>query len=194
ITPASTTTLDLAPFVKSLLTLPPTHRAPLASIRAYKTLTTPSLRNVTSILSSSNWSPFWSLPIPLQARTVWYRLLHNKIPNRSFLYNLTLLFFPSPLCHICSTTTKSVDHFFFLCPSKAQVWLRILSSYINPLLELVPSDIPHLLHCVYRFVPVTPFRDPSLPLPALSIDQIFACTSVGIWQAHWHSIFQTAPF
>ncbi|OBZ81357.1 Transposon TX1 uncharacterized protein, partial [Choanephora cucurbitarum] len=194
ITPASTTTLDLAPFVKSLLTLPPTHRGPLASIRAYKTLTTPSLRNVTSTLSSSNWSIFWSLPIPLQARTVCYRLLHNKIPNRSFLHNLNPSSFPGPLCHICSTTTESVDHFFCLCPSKAQLWLRILSSYINSLLEVVFSDIPHLLHCVYRFVPVTPFRDPSLPLPTLSIDQIFACTSLGIWQTQWQSIFQTAPF
>ncbi|KAI8376714.1 hypothetical protein EDC96DRAFT_436035, partial [Choanephora cucurbitarum] len=140
------------------------------------------------------WKTFWSLAIPLQARTVWYRLLHRKIPCRSFLHQLIPSSFPSPLCPICSASDDTIDHFFFLCPAKASIWLTILTTYIHPLIRFVPSDVPRLLHCIYRFLPVTRIRDPSLPLSSLSQEQIFACTLLGIWQMNWRSIFDNKPF
>ncbi|KAI8364276.1 hypothetical protein EDC96DRAFT_594045 [Choanephora cucurbitarum] len=147
-----------------------------------------------TVLSPPNWSIFWSLTIPLQARTVWYRLLHKKIPCRSLVHQLIPSSFPSPLCHVCSTSEETIDHFLFLCPAKASVWMTILTTYIHPFIRFVPSDIPRLLLCIYRFLPVTRIREPSLPLSSLSQEQIFVCTLLGIWQTHWHSVFQDTPF
>ncbi|KAI8348816.1 hypothetical protein EDC96DRAFT_310161 [Choanephora cucurbitarum] len=149
--------------------------------RSYKFLT--RSRNIfpPTVLSPSNWKTYWSLAIPLQARTVWYRLLHKKIPCRSLLHQLIPSSFPSPLCHVCSTSEETIDHFLFLCPAKASVWMTILTTYIHPFIRFVPSDIPRLLLCIYRFFPVTRIRDPSLPLFSLSQEQIFACTLLGIW-------------
>ncbi|KAI8328212.1 hypothetical protein EDC96DRAFT_430093, partial [Choanephora cucurbitarum] len=88
----------------------------------------------------------------------------------------------------------TIDHFLSLCPDKASIWLTILATYIHPFIRFVPSDIPHLLHCIYCFLPITRIRDPFLPLFSLSQEQIFACTLLGIWQTHWHSVFEIKPF
>ncbi|OBZ81199.1 hypothetical protein A0J61_10752, partial [Choanephora cucurbitarum] len=160
---------------------------PASSIRSYKLLTQSSSGPSLSPLRPPQWSTFWSLPLPLQARTIWYRLLHNRISCRSILHSRIPSEFPSPLCHICSTGEDTIDHFFFLCPPKLAVWLHILTSYINPLIRFVPSDVPHILRSIFRFQHTTSLRDPSLPLSDLSQEQVFACTLQGIWQIHWQS-------
>ncbi|KAG2234440.1 hypothetical protein INT48_007188 [Thamnidium elegans] len=45
-------------------------------------------------ISASSWSRSWSYPIPLKARTTWYRLLHNRIPHRSLYTTLFLIVTP----------------------------------------------------------------------------------------------------
>ncbi|GAA5799698.1 hypothetical protein HPULCUR_005115 [Helicostylum pulchrum] len=61
-------------------------------------------------------------PIPLSARTVYYRDLHRKIPTK-FILNLRIpQQHPTPTCSICSSLAgEDFNHFLFTCPPKFQV-------------------------------------------------------------------------
>ncbi|KAF1797749.1 hypothetical protein V8B55DRAFT_1345902 [Mucor lusitanicus] len=117
---------NIRPLIRRLIqpTTPLPPQQPLNSIQAYKALVssdTPSL-NI-SPLSSSQWRLFWQLPILLQSRTVWYRLLHRKIPSKSILHHLIPNNHPSPQCPLCSSQgIEDIQHFFFTCPLKLAVW------------------------------------------------------------------------
>jgi hypothetical protein len=148
----------------------------LFSIRHYKSLLPPSIPNLPIHLDHHQWNRFWSLSIPLTARTTWYRALHHKLPTRRMLHKHNPIQFFSPTCSICCSADEDDTYFLFLCPLKLQVWSQILSLYVNSMTSYVPNDLIHILQSLLHIKPVTDFRDPSLPFPSLSTVQIFACT------------------
>lgn len=75
-------------------------------------------------LPSKSWTLFWTLPIPLKAFTVWWRLLHGFLPTKSRLHSLSPSTFLSPLCPHCQTTEEDDFHFFVGCPQKEAIWLN----------------------------------------------------------------------
>ncbi|KAI9362618.1 hypothetical protein BD770DRAFT_440574 [Pilaira anomala] len=126
--------LDLTPFSTSLRTGLVASTLPINSIKYFKVIiapTTPSL-----VFQSIKWCSFWQLKIPLHARTIWYRTLHNKLPTKSILHRFIPDTHPSPSCPLCSSsvpTDETTDHFLFLCPLKASIWTEIYHNYISPI-------------------------------------------------------------
>ncbi|RCH78236.1 hypothetical protein CU098_006547, partial [Rhizopus stolonifer] len=92
--------------------------------------------SIWSFRLSPNWKRFWSLKIPLPARNVLYRMLHNKVNNRFHLHRLMPHTVPNNFCIHCPsnliTSIDTLDHFYFLCPTKYAVWSHCFSKYINP--------------------------------------------------------------
>jgi hypothetical protein len=59
---------------------------------------------------------FWSTPMLLQARTLWYRVLSQKIPHTKYLHQIGKV--DSPVCQLCQEQEDSFTHFLVFCPTK----------------------------------------------------------------------------
>ncbi|CEP12431.1 hypothetical protein, partial, partial [Parasitella parasitica] len=188
---------NIRPLIRRLIqpTTPLPPQQPLNSIQAYKALVssdTPFL-NI-SPLSSSQWRLFWKIPILLQSRTVWYRLLHRKIPSKSNLHHLIPNTHPSPQCPLCSSQgIEDIQHFFFTCPLKLAVWQFTASTYLSHT-PLTDETLLQFLNNISHFSITEPTRSASLPFPELTVYQVFATSLLCIWQAHWRTTFDHVPF
>lgn len=171
-----------------------TSKIPLNSIKYYKQLIPINTPPNISPLSDKQWRQFWSFKIPLQARTIWYRYIHKKIPTKEILHHLIPNTHPSPHCTICThPTPETLQHFLFECPSKLSVWRFILHKYLNTIFSY-DSDLILLLNKFLTIeIDVVPGL-PSQPCSTLSNYQIFSCTLNTIWQNHWRNIFDFTPF
>lgn len=165
---------------------------PFNSIKYYKQLVSAPPTNTTTT-TTTQWRLFWNLPIPLQSRTVWYRLIHNKIPTKAILNRLIPATHLTPYCTVCSATViEDITHFFFTCPTKFSVWRSITHSYLSSS-HLSDSDIVSLLLSISSLNAADHNRSPDHPHPNLSTSQVFAVTLLCIWQAHWRFIFDLIP-
>ncbi|KAI8047090.1 hypothetical protein BDF21DRAFT_485491, partial [Thamnidium elegans] len=137
------------------------------------------------------------LEIPLPARTIWYRAIHNKIPTKSILHRLFPDKAASHNCLLCLSNAMSeetADHSLFICPPKKPIRFNIFTSYIFS--TGTPSSISAFIPTILSLSLPTHFeRDSTItPLPELNTYQIFACTLLHIWRAHWRFAFDSAPF
>jgi len=171
-------------------------RLPLNSIRYFKKITTVDPAPLTSALTlrPHQWRLLWSTSIPLTARTVWFRSIHRKLPTKSILHHFIPQDHPSPHCTVCSTSTvEDHTHFLFSCPLKLLVWREMYNSFISSA-PITDTNLVQHLNDLLQCKSISVDRDASLPFPDLSLPQLFACTLVAIWQAHWRWIFDTTPF
>ena len=194
--PITDNILDLQPFCLSIVTpsMPLSSGHFANSIRYYKSLL-PVHSNTASPLSASAWRKFWLYSIPLHARTVWFRAIHNKIPSRQLLHNIMPSVVDSSICSICSSSTAedTVSHFLFSCPSKLAVWRSVFNVYIANVSHLPSAEFVVLMQSVLLFTRPYP-RLHTTRLPELSTYQIFACCLLCIWRSHWNFVFNSRPF
>ncbi|KAI8644931.1 hypothetical protein BD408DRAFT_460973, partial [Parasitella parasitica] len=145
-------------------------------------------------LRPHQWRSLWSSAIPLSARTVWYRAIYAKLPTKSLLHFRIPHDHLTPHCIICSTFTVEDNlHFLFSYPLKLLVWRDMFQSFICS----TPFSDAILLHYLTEILfckGISVDRDTSLPFADLSLRQIFACTLLTIWQAHWRWTFNRTPF
>jgi hypothetical protein len=78
------------------------------------------------------WLTFWKADIPHQARTAWWRLLHDKIPHKVLLHRRQPGVHKTATCQICKGEDEDAFHLFVNCPEKWKVWHKALQ-------ELLPS-------------------------------------------------------
>ncbi|EPB84004.1 hypothetical protein HMPREF1544_09275 [Mucor circinelloides 1006PhL] len=171
-------------------------RIPVNGIRYFKMLTAiePSPLANACQLRPHQWRLLWSTRIPLSARTVWFRSIHHKLPTKAILHHCIPRDHPSPNCTLCSpSTAEDQHHFLFSCPLKFSVWKEMYYSFIStaPITDTIL--LQHLIDLLQCKSPSMD-RDESLPFADLSLHQLFACTLLAIWQAHWRWIFDTTPF
>jgi hypothetical protein len=188
---------NIRPLIRRLIqpVTPMPTTMPLNSIQGYKHLVSTEIPTInTSPLSPSQWRLFWKLPILLQSRTVWYRLIHRKIPSKSILHYFIPTTHPSPSCALCSTQNpEDIQHFFFTCPLKLAVWRFLANTYLSHT-PMTDDALPPFLHGIQTLSITEPTRSASLPFPELTVYQVFATSLLCIWQAHWRSIFDHVPF
>jgi hypothetical protein len=159
------------------------------TIKYYKSLL-PFSQLLAPILLSSQWKRFWSISIPLSARTVWYRCIQEKLPTKHRLHPLISDSHPSSLCSTCTLSIEEDDsHFLFSCPPKLAVWQSIFTTYIQSQPDQLLFSLSQILSFSSSFT-----RETNLPLPELDVQQIFACTLLSIWQSHWRLVFNNVPF
>ncbi|KAI8875520.1 hypothetical protein K501DRAFT_202462 [Backusella circina FSU 941] len=76
------------------------------------------------------WNDFWSSNLHHTSRNVWYRLIHNKIPNPALLNCWIPHTFRNPYCHLCYTKYHPPElpplltnnRWFFDCPFTRPIW------------------------------------------------------------------------
>ncbi|KAI9486191.1 MAG: hypothetical protein EXX96DRAFT_473877 [Benjaminiella poitrasii] len=116
---------------------------------------------------------FWSSPQYPNARTVYFRTIHGRIPTQIFLNK----FQPEvPLvCTMCGQSNDTIRHFLVDCPKKWIVWQTVLSHYFA-------SDIisPELVYGALRY----------LHLPEFITNQHAFFTIIStihwqLWNAYW---------
>ncbi|ORX57669.1 hypothetical protein DM01DRAFT_1284157 [Hesseltinella vesiculosa] len=138
-------------------------------VRQNSILANPNLngQSKNALLRPKDWLAIWSIPGSSNAITIWWRLLHGKIPSRQRLKILGLPL-QDDCCTVCPKVPESDAHFFVYCPSKKAIWSRTLPS--------AQSDEIWLN-----------LRYPS----ALDSDMKaqYARTLSEIWSVHWGNIF-----
>lgn len=86
------------------------------------------------------WSEFDLYPLDLDAKEVWYKLIHQVLTVRSLMFKLRII--NTPACALCKSDTESPDHLFVKC-SKIQSFKRHVLSWF---LVKTDFDIEDLLH------------------------------------------------
>ncbi|KAK4520348.1 peroxisomal targeting signal 2 receptor [Mucor velutinosus] len=147
-------------------------RLPLNSIRFFKKLrhNLPSSSFSLSPLQPPQWRSFWTLAIPLAARTVWYRAIYEKIPTRALLHLRIPDNHPSRRCTICpASPTEDITHALFSCPPKLLVWRYMYHTYLSASPSIYDVDLIHFLQQTLLCSSPLLDRDPSLSFNELSI-------------------------
>ncbi|KAG0812545.1 hypothetical protein G6F18_006385 [Rhizopus arrhizus] len=85
------------------------HLSP-ASPQYYKSLIPQKLPPDLVVLPPTKWKFFWRLQIPFKARTVWYRLIHKKLPTKQILNRYILPLHPTLNCQICPAESVLLNH------------------------------------------------------------------------------------
>lgn len=185
--------VSLLPFVLSITTIP-TSSSNINNLtfpKFYKRLC-PYNASVSSNrykLQPSNWRSFWALPIPLNTRTTWYRMLHLKIPSKVTLQRFLPSIFPSSLCNICEHADEDYQHFLFSCPYNYYVWETALAMHVSPFIDCSYSTFNALLH----LSPNSPYRC-SVFFHELTSFQVIAIIQQAIWRYHYKFIFEDINF
>ena len=134
--------------------------------------------------------------MPLSARTVWYRAIHRKIPSRSLLNAIMPTIVDSSICAICSSVTSAIDsrsHFLWSCHLKLAVWRSVFNRFIFNVAHLSSGAFTDILESALLFA--RPLERYYLhDFTDLSAAQIFACTLLALWRAHWNVVFYSRPF
>ncbi|KAF9918815.1 hypothetical protein BX616_005429 [Lobosporangium transversale] len=81
-------------------------------------------------LNASFWMSFWCLPLPRNARNVWWRLLIDKLPFGVHLHrympNKSLL-----ICQMCRRFPETEQHLLFSYPKKLEVWQGAMKKFVG---------------------------------------------------------------
>ena len=73
-----------------------------------------------SSLQNGVWNKLWRVKtVPRQTHLIW-RILHNRLPVRSVLFNRGVQC--SPLCCLCDQQQESINHLFMECGWSKAVW------------------------------------------------------------------------
>ncbi|KAI7899274.1 uncharacterized protein BX663DRAFT_522050, partial [Cokeromyces recurvatus] len=186
--------VDISPFLKDLgfFRSPGTPTTPFTTKKfrrmcSQSHLSSPLLPPPFSPKISFPWSQFWQLPLSHSGRNIWYRLIHKKIPHKSFLHRVMPAYFPTSTCPICSDPVESFVHFIFTCPPKLAIWQHMWYMYIDP------SDSSFSLDTLYYALHTLHVPSSSLTLVFSPLTAI-AATLEAIWLSHWASVFNDTPF
>lgn len=138
-------------------------------------------------IHASGWVQFIQNPMHPPARNLWYRLLQQKLSNKS-----TLAMIPgivdSDRCFFCNQI-ETAEHLLFSCPHKKDIWINVLPTYLSNFSSFsIHSVFKHMSQLTLdSFL----FR-PSVPL--ITIIDLLATIMYQIWKAHWRQHFDSIPF
>jgi hypothetical protein len=124
---------------------------------------------------------FWKSSMLLQARSMWYKALLQKLPTRQVIHQMGVI--ESPQCLLCPNTVEDQDHLLAKCSVRWAVWNQALAIYY-PDLSFVPSDIIASL----RLSP-----PPSSILDLKRFYTILSTIQWFIWKAYWNLVFDHHP-
>ncbi|CEP09960.1 hypothetical protein, partial, partial [Parasitella parasitica] len=134
----------------------------------------------------ANWKSFLRTPTAPPARTLWYRLLQQKLSNKSSLAMIPGIV-DSDRCVFCNQV-ETAEHLLISCPHKQDIWRPMLHMYLCNSecfsLHRVYTDLCHLTLSGYLFRP---------SINTISIVDFFSVVLYQIWRAHWRHHFDGVP-
>ncbi|KAG1534445.1 hypothetical protein G6F51_012093 [Rhizopus arrhizus] len=130
------------------------------------------------------WLKFWKLPLPLPARTTWFRLLHKAIPCKQLLHSRIPTVHSSAACIFCNFE-DDITHFFFECTFKSSLWSAALHRYF-PSLQLSTDQTQTSV--LTLSLGMADFET-SPVIPNVSVLSLLGCILHTLWSAHWNHVF-----
>ncbi|SAM06327.1 hypothetical protein [Absidia glauca] len=82
-------------------------------------------------MNAAQWKLFWTLRIPHNVRSVWWRTLHHRLSTRVYLHKIMPGKFESSCCPICLESHEDAIHLLVNCPRKLAVWRSTLEDAIQ---------------------------------------------------------------
>ncbi|KAG2178488.1 hypothetical protein INT44_001640 [Umbelopsis vinacea] len=79
-----------------------------------------------SLVPKVTWRSFWKPDTPHSARSIWWRLLHDKLPHRARMHKWAPMKYTSPLCSLCNASIEADFHLIVDCKFKRVAWMRAL--------------------------------------------------------------------
>ncbi|CEP17053.1 hypothetical protein [Parasitella parasitica] len=136
-------------------------------------------------LRPASWRLFWSLELPVKAFTPWWRMLHDRISHRSWLYRIVLEKVESPFCALCGVGEEDLYHFVVGCPLKADSWRDVMSLLSRQ--DLLPTSL-----AVWTTLSSLCFLD----MVDLDDDVLVALGAgfVTLWKYHWRCVIDAEPW
>ncbi|SAL96775.1 hypothetical protein [Absidia glauca] len=123
---------------------------------------------------------FWSAPMDPRSRTVWYKILSNKLPLQHLLAKMHP---KDPRCVLCQAP-EDAAHFIYLCPKKLLVWESVLATHLPMLFLQLQNYLDFLLH----------LRHPPGHFPLRRTLTLFSVIINNIWRSHWNFKINDVPF
>ncbi|SAM07640.1 hypothetical protein [Absidia glauca] len=115
---------------------------------------------------------FWSAPMDPRSRTVWYKILSNKLPLQHLLAKMHP---QDPRCVLCHAP-EDAAHFVYMCPKKLPVWESVLATHL-PMFFLQPQQyLDFIMH----------LRHPPGHFPLWRSLTLFSVIIHNIWSSHWN--------
>ncbi|KAI9015694.1 hypothetical protein CLU79DRAFT_707419, partial [Phycomyces nitens] len=121
--------------------------------------------------------------LPLRIYTIWWRLMHGKVPSRQRLFSHNVTDVDDPQCILCGELEDD-EHLFWACPHKKLIWHQIATRFLEYSTSLT---FDHLL------LPSSPMSV-EVKNTTVSAYSILGCTIGAIWEAHFQHIFHDVPF
>jgi hypothetical protein len=151
---------------------------------AFRNSNDEELRNAALPLSKRALKLFWSAPMLLQARGVWYRVLSHKIPNGIALKRIHIT--ETTQCRLCLDHEDSFEHFLVFCSYKQPVWIAVMRCFY------AAEDFQ--LEDIYQML--ISLETPSNLRSAqyLAFNTVVSTTLWYIWFFYWQFIFHGQPF
>lgn len=140
--------------------------------------------------TATTWTKFWKTSLHPTSRNIWYRLIHNKAPVKSFLHRVFPDIHPSPSCNICPDILANTEHVFVTCPQRWSVWASILLLF-NQLQDISTAEQQSII-----IQGVFELKFPGLinRLPHCNFRQLLGLTIHYIWLSHLNGISRDIPF
>ncbi|SAL96157.1 hypothetical protein, partial, partial [Absidia glauca] len=133
-------------------------------------------------MNRSQWHTFWSLKVPHNIRSVWWRLLLARLPTRSHLHKILPEQCPLPLCPICLAEEEDAVHMMISCPKKKEVWKAGQAMLGTKILD------PYLVWQALTFqsVPRSKKKQQEWIPTLIRYGRILQV----IWSCHWNVVFE----
>jgi hypothetical protein len=132
-------------------------------------------------LAPTRLAVFWRSTMLLQARSMWYKAMLQKLPTRLLFHQMGII--DSPACLLCRADIEDMDHLLATCSIRWEIWISALSLYY-PDLSFVPSDI-------LATIQLSP--TPSSILNHKRFYTILSTIQWCIWKAYWNFVFDQQP-
>lgn len=150
----------------------------------FRNLPNIGLTYTTMLLSKRSLQLFWSTTMLLQARTVWYRVLSNKVPTTVYLHKIGTV--NSSICRLCHEANDTFEHFLVSCSFKLDIWFAILSQYL--------IEFPLDETSIYSFLRFLELPSQIKKSQSDKCYTIFSTTLWFIWIYYWQYIIDNVPF
>lgn len=89
-------------------------------------------------IAASRWRAFWQADIRLEARSLWYRLLHGRLHCQVSTSHFSSLN-GTRRCVWCVNIDEDLQHLFIQYPQKWHVWMQVLSEHFYGVMETPAS-------------------------------------------------------
>lgn len=139
-------------------------------------------------ISKKQWTEFYKTNMHHTARNLWFKVIHNKIPSKSFLYNMQMKDIDSDKCHLCNLREDSM-HLLISCVHKKDIWQEIFNKFLGYPRVINPQQTYH----DFKNLKMSRYYIYNLDMH-INIYDIFSTITRLIWLHHFNHVLNSVPF